>query len=283
MDAEGQITTGPLWAGRNWAADAGEGSIHDDDTATELGFRGGTVPGDVHMNQFPATLVRVFGDSWLARGHLSLDFRNATTDGENVRVLVSEPRGDLARVWMEREDGLLVCEGTAGLNNLDRAHLQSKDLRACDPSELRILRRVSAGTCLGEYRMVADSAKQFARYDAGLLSDPLPVYRQPGADWSGVLACPSTFVQYLWGPPMDGLRPLVDDAVGLFGAIEIATFDGPFLLDEQYDFASFVVSVGQSPKTEFLWYDTTASRQGRKVAHMRMQLRFMKASSPAYQ
>ena len=28
---------------RNWAADAGEGSIHDDSTAEELGFRGGVL------------------------------------------------------------------------------------------------------------------------------------------------------------------------------------------------------------------------------------------------
>ena len=47
------IKRGPLWAARNWSADAGAGSIHDDATATELGFRGGTVAGDIHMNQFP--------------------------------------------------------------------------------------------------------------------------------------------------------------------------------------------------------------------------------------
>ena len=48
---------GPLWAARNWAASEGEGSIHDDTTAEKLGFRGGTVPGDVHMNQFPPMLL----------------------------------------------------------------------------------------------------------------------------------------------------------------------------------------------------------------------------------
>ena len=47
------LIKGPLWAARNWSADAGAGSIHDDATAAKLGFRGGTVAGDVHMNQFP--------------------------------------------------------------------------------------------------------------------------------------------------------------------------------------------------------------------------------------
>ena len=55
-DADGWAVTGPWWNGTNWAASAGAGSIHDDGTAQALGFRGGTVPGDVHMNQVPAVL-----------------------------------------------------------------------------------------------------------------------------------------------------------------------------------------------------------------------------------
>ena len=54
---------GPLWEARNWAASEGKGSIHDDITAWELGFRGGTVPGNVYMSQFPPMLVKLFGDS----------------------------------------------------------------------------------------------------------------------------------------------------------------------------------------------------------------------------
>ncbi len=82
------VTEGPLWAARNWAASEGEGSIHDDTTAEKLGFRGGTVPGDVHMNQFPPMLLKLFGHKWFETGHLSLNFKNATTDRERVKVVV---------------------------------------------------------------------------------------------------------------------------------------------------------------------------------------------------
>ena len=58
------VSEGPLWSARNWSADEGEVIIHDDATAAELGFRGGTVAGDVHMNQFPPVLLRVFGKEW---------------------------------------------------------------------------------------------------------------------------------------------------------------------------------------------------------------------------
>ena len=280
-DTAEQITSGPFWAGRNWASHAGAGSIHDDDTASELGFRGGTVPGDVHMNQFPATLIKVFGDQWFEQGHLSLNFKNATVDGERVRVIVDSVEDDLAQVRMEREDGLLVCLGTAVIGDLEESYLRTTDLRPCASSELKILSRLNPGTSLGEYDLQADPTKQFQRFDQGLISDPIDLFRHP-AGWDGVVGCPSTFIEYLWGPPMDGLRPLIGDAVGLFGAIEIAHLDGPFLLGRDYHVSSQVVSVGQSPKTEYLWYDSVASSQGRDVISMRMQLRFMKASSAEY-
>ena len=90
MSEAQDVITGPLWPARNWSADAGAGSIHDDDTAEELGFRGGTVAGDVHMNQFPPVLVKIFGEQWFESGNLSLSFKNATIDLEEVQVF-AEP------------------------------------------------------------------------------------------------------------------------------------------------------------------------------------------------
>ena len=39
---------------------------------------------------------------------------------------------------------------------------------------------------------------------------------------------------------------------------------------------------GQTPKTEYLWFDTYAELEGKRIAEMRMMLRFMKASSKLY-
>lgn len=275
---------GPLWAAINWSADAGEGSIHDDDTAEQLGFRGGTVAGDVHMNQFPPVLMEVFGTRWFETGNLSLYFRNATVDREKVQVFAETPApgASQTRVWMEREDGLLVCEGTAAIDDHSHSALRTRDLRPCDPSELRILHKLSPGLSLGTYDVLAAPDKQFERYDKGLISDPLAFYRT-GSPWGDVIACPATFVEYLWGYPMQGLQPLVGESVGLFGAIELGQVNGPFLLNREYRIESEVVCVGQSPQTEYVWYDTTATdKDGRLVATLRMQSRAMKASSPAY-
>jgi len=275
---------GPLWAARNWSADAGAGSIHDDATAAKLGFRGGTVAGDVHMNQFPPLLVRVFGNAWFERGNLSLNFRNATVDLEKVQVFAEplESGGQQTRVWMEREDGLLVCSGTAALGDHSASELRRKDLRACHPDELRILNRLHAGLSLGEYDVFAAPDKQFQRYDSHVISDPLPWYRD-GSPWGEVLAAPCTVLEFLWAYPMRGLQPYVGVSVGLFGAIEIGFINGPFLLNRPYHLSSAVICVGQSPQTEYVWYETTARNPaGDIVANLRMQSRVMKASSEAY-
>ena len=275
---------GPLWAARNWSADAGKGSIHDDATAAELGFRGGTVAGDVHMNQFPPILIQVFGNEWFERGNLSLSFKNATVDSEKVQVFVEPlaPDQQQTKVWMEREDGMLVCTGTAALGDHSQSELRRKDLRPCDPSELRILNRLHAGMSLGQYDVFATPDKQFRRYDSQVISDPMTWYRDT-SPWGDVVAAPCTIIEFLWAYPMQGLRPYVGESVGLFGAIEIGYENGPFLLNRHYRLQSEVICVGQSPQTEYVWYETTAQNEaGEIVAKMRMQSRSMKASSPAY-
>lgn len=279
-----EIIKGPVWAARNWSSDAGAGSIHDDETAEELGFRGGTVAGDVHMNQFPPVLIKVFGNEWFERGNLSLSFRNATVDQEKVQVFAQElaPGENQVNVWMEREDGLLVCKGTAALGDHSKSELQTKDLRPCDPSELRILNRVEPGMSLGTYDVIATTDKQFRRYDTKVISDPLSWYRE-SSPWGGPVGAPCTILEFLWAYPMQGLGPLVGESVGLFGAIEIGFVNGPFIMGQPYKIESEVVSVGQSPQTEYVWYDSTARNDaGEVVATMRMQSRAMKASSAAY-
>src|SRR5690606_38042129 len=87
VEQQGKLV-GPYRPARNMAAGAGEGSIHDDKTAKGLGFRGGTVAGSVHMEQFPPILMRAFGERWFETGGLACYFRNATVDGESVRPIV---------------------------------------------------------------------------------------------------------------------------------------------------------------------------------------------------
>ncbi|MDG1204309.1 MAG: hypothetical protein P8N51_02940 [Pseudomonadales bacterium] len=279
-----ELIAGPLWAARNWNIEDGAGSIHDDDTAAELGFRGGTVAGDIHMNQFPPILVEVFGNEWFERGNLSLNFKNATIDLEKVQAF-AEPlkQGEnQVRVWMEREDGLLVCEGTAAIGDHSNSELRRKNLHPCDPKELRILRRCTPGMSLGSYDIVAKTDVQFERYDRNLISDPMTWYKE-GSPWGDPIAAPCTILEFLWGNAMRGLGPLVEESTGLFGAMEISHTNGPLIMGKKYRIDCEVVCVSQSPKTEIVWYDQHAYNEaGDHVVTLRIQSRAMKASSPLY-
>jgi len=277
---------GKLIQARNWSADAGSGSIHDDATAAKLGFRGGTVAGNIHMDQYAAVLVEAFGPTWFERGGLSLYFMNATTDGEAVRVTADEPdrwRSPI-NVAMFRDDGLQVSGGTASLYDHSHSALQRRDLKPTDPAALRILKPLNVGDSLGQYQIGVDTKRFAERVQAGLISDPLPWYSGE-SPWGGAICSPSLLVELLWGPPMKGLNDAIGNTggVGLFGAIEVAHHNGPVFQDRSYHVGARVAAISESPKTESLWFDSTAhDEDGRLVASQRMMLRFMKDSSPLY-
>jgi hypothetical protein len=56
----------------------------------------------------------------------------------------------------------------------------------------------------------------------------------------------------------------------------------PVFSDRDYEVSGRVLAIGQTPKTEYLWYETTMREGAKDVASMLMMLRFMKASSPLW-
>src|SRR5262249_3875338 len=110
-----------LRVARNGALDQ-KGSIHDDATASKLGFRGAPGPvtrgggtpadpaawnlgarggaggGGVHMARSPPLLLRIFGPRFFETGGLSLYFQNATVDREPVRAYAEEPAGGATQI-----------------------------------------------------------------------------------------------------------------------------------------------------------------------------------------
>ncbi len=258
------------------------GSIHDDATAQKLGFRGGTVAGDVLMDSFPPLLVDTFGDAWFETGSLSLYFRSAIEGGDEVRAAIAptgQPGAQTA-VFMETPEGTRVCEGTAAVGTPDEpTALHGRDLRNDPDGERRILRELSVGDAMPATRITVTHETQQDRFARGYTQLQLDRYNtSPG------VAAPSTAVgALLYKKPRVHWTPRIGDAVGLFGAIELRHWNGPVALDQEYTVEAEIVAMGQSPKTEYFWFDSTATDDaGRKIATMRMMLRFMKASSSLY-
>ncbi len=279
------VFVGPLRRSVNNARDV-RGSIHDESTATKLGFRGGTVAGSIHLELFPPLLIRAFGKRWFERGTLSMYFLNATTDREAVRAFVRQAPEDAddaqVEVWIEREDGMRVGEGTASVGNpVEPTALLRKPLNRFDPGELRILGGVKAGDHF-ESREVALPRSTIAER-MKVITEPLPWYSGP-SPWGDAIATPASMVHLLYAEPIATMRGRIGASVGLFGAIELRNVNGPVLIEHPYRVGGYVVALGQSPKTEYMWFETSLDdREGKRIAEMRMLLRFMKASSPLYQ
>jgi hypothetical protein len=281
-----EVLAGPVRRPRNLAAGVA-GSIHDDATATALGFRGGTVAGSIHMDQFPPLALRAFGRGWFEDGSLSLYFRHATTDGEPVRAFIEQPsrQHDVqTRAWATTSDDVVVAEGTAGRGHpAETSALRSRDMRPVDPAQLRILAGFKPGAVLGDVTLRPDGDRQRQRIERHGMTEPLDWYTGP-SPWGGPIAAPSAVVDLLYARLLDNAKASMGDHVGLFGAIEIRFRSGPVLLDSRYRITGEVVAVSQTPKTEVLWFDSRAhDASGTLVADMRMMLRQLKQSSPLYQ
>jgi hypothetical protein len=281
--ADGQIV-GPLRRSVNQAQGVRD-SIHNDAVATKLGFRGGTVAGSIHLELFPPLLLEAFGPRWFDRGTLSMNFRNATTDREAVRAKVVQPaleaKNAQVAASVEREDGMLVAEGTASVGEPDEASaLLQLDVSRYKTSDLRILADVASGDVIDEVEVAMPAEVQSARVD--VITEPLEWYHE-ASPWGGPVASPATIVHFLYAHPARVIGRNAGKAVGLLGAIEVRHVNGPLVLDETYRVGGEIVAVGESPKTEYVWFESHAdSLDGTRVAEMRMQLRWMKASSPLY-
>lgn len=283
--ADGVDLAGDFRAPRNMAASQ-RGSIHDDATASSLGFRGGTVAGSIHMDQFPPLLTRLFGEAWLGTGNLSLYFKQATVDQEPVRAMAKLKAGERqARLCMVNKAGAQVCEGTAACGAPDHDSELANRMKVQDrpePGALRILRNLRLGH-MGDpttVRLAAPSLDE--RLET--ITEALPAYRGEGV-WPGRVLSPSCCVQLGSDAPRKWLaEALASPAVGLYGAIELQFLGGPLLADTDYVSRGDILTLSESPKTENVWYRTSLSDPvtGREVAQMIQYLRFMKASSPLY-
>jgi hypothetical protein len=285
IELRDHVFVGPLQRSVNNASKVA-GSIHDDATATKLGFRGGTVAGSIHLELFPPILLKAFGQRWFERGTISTYFVNATTDREAVRAFVKQPSHDAADaqvdIWVERDDGMRVAEGTASVGNPEEpSALMRRPLDRFDAGQLRILGGLRVGDRFDECDAFITKATMSERMK--VITEPLDWYFKP-SPWGDAIATPATMVQLLYAQSIATLRGKLGQAVGLFGAIELRNINGPVLVEHPYRVGGSIVALGQSPRTEYMWFETALNEaDGKRVAEMRMLLRFMKASSPKYQ
>jgi hypothetical protein len=277
------------------ALNVSDASIHDPENAKKLGFRGAAVGGNVHLDLFAPVLVEAYGKAWFERGALSVYFQNVIVSGEQVQAVVERPNppGAQTRIFACKADdpSLTVCEGTASLGDYSRSELRTRNLKTCDDQQLRLLKGVKVGAALGAPAVLAaPKAAQDSQIASGALNEPMDWYRD-ASPWGGPIASVNSTATLMFRlltgdgehSHYERISPAIGETLSMFGAFEIAYLNGPVFLDRPYTVEGKVVGVGDSPKTELLWWDATArDEKGVAVATMRHLLRFLKASSPLY-
>ncbi len=266
---------GPFRSPRNMASGV-HGSIHEDATATRLGFRGGTVAGSIHMDQFVPLILQTYGERWFEGGNLSLQFKTATVDGEAVRAEL-RPGRERASLCMFNEQLDLICEGTAA-DHADAGSELARRIQAQEPaarSAIRILSHLNVGDEAHDIPLNATPDTLKARLET--ITESLDCY----GDDRAVL--PPSLVTHL----AHGARSAVvggAQGVGLFGALEIQFLHGPLRAGVDYLGRTRIHALTESPKTENVWYDVLIAdpASGRDQARVTFCLRFLKASSPLW-
>ncbi|WP_293904410.1 hypothetical protein [Phenylobacterium sp.] len=253
------------------------GSIHNDAVASKLGFKGGTVPGSVHMDQFVPMLLDLYGPRWFETGDISLYFTQATVDAEPVRAVVTPGEGR-ARLTMYNEAGALICRGTASVqapDSLSELSLVLQQQTAVDPTKLRIL---------GQYRVGDELSGIPLRLEVEKLQDALTRITEPHPLYAQQHVLPPSHVVSLSHQVRPKALEKVGKSVGLFGALEVRQYRGPLRAGVDYVARTKMLKFTESPKAEAVWYDVVIGdpATGHDIACVQYFLRFMKASSPLW-
>jgi hypothetical protein len=254
------------------------GSIHNDATASKLGFKGGTVPGSVHMDQFVPLILKTYGEAWFERGDISTYFTQATVDNEAVRAGLA-PGPERARLTLHNEPGAVILEGTASLSAPDKGSELLKRMEMQEPVQpgrLRILGDIKVGD---ENRdLIVQVSLEHLKRTLENITETVPAYVEDNI-------LPPSQVVHLAHLTRPSAMAKQKPAVGLFGALQVQHLRGPLRAGVDYRARTRILKLTESPRTENVWYDVTfqAPEGGEDVGSMLYCLRFMKASSPLWE
>lgn len=253
------------------------GSIHNDAVAAKLGFKGGTIPGSVHMDQFVPLLLDLYGPTWFETGDMSMFFTQATVHAEPVRAVVV-PGAGRAQLTMFNETDALICRGTASArspDSLSELSLVMQKQDAAVPGALRILGDYAPGDEMFDIPMRVEPAR---------LEDMLTRITEPHHRYAQDHVLPPSLMVNLTGQVRPHIFARLGKSVGLFGALELRFYRGTLHAGVTYIGRTKLLKFVESPKAEGVWYDVVVQDpvSGVDLACIRYLLRFMKASSPLW-
>ena len=268
-------------------------SIHDDSVAKNVGMRGGTIQGTIHLSMFAPLAQRLFGDRWFEQGTVSMYYTFATVDKEEVRAIIELPPDTTeemlpiatedvqVKAWGELKNGKQIMTGTVSIGSpKEPSYLQTIELRNNKPEDLRILAKLKVGDELPSKKILL--TQKTANLGLKRITDQLEYYREK-SPWENSIFYPTALFESM-ALGFEKTTFSKFKAVPFYGATELRYINGPALIDVPYIAKGKYVCIGASKQTEYLWLDSTLEEKetGKIVASMRHLDRFMKAGSPLY-
>ena len=268
-------------------------SIHDDATASKLGFKGGTIEGPTHFSQFIPLLHHIWGDAWLDCGSISANYRSPAYEGEEVQARVQLATPVSAKIEACKRDGTVVLTGTAGVGQVAGDSAVALKRAAARPNaDARILADVSVGMRSARRRVSLPFGQRMGDLYPFSLEEKLRVITEPSPWYLQGASTP-------WERPIMPLEmisvlcqhiaaedpfPVANPVVGLFADQEVRVLSGPLHPDTVYDVEREVIALSATPKTESMWIRSRLFLNGEvaPVAEMDLNQAFLKASSQLY-
>jgi hypothetical protein len=259
----------------------GRTSIHDEETARKVGFRGGAIEGPTHFSQLVPLGHALFGDAWHERGCISAHYRNACVEGEEVQAWAGLLPDGATQVHagMQKRDGTPVLSATLSLGP-DHAETELDALmqRLRPVEQLVILRDLHVGqkgAVIERVRMDFDQhmGKLYPftlAQKLAVITEPCRYYKAGGAAsrW-GRPIIPFEMISVLTQYSSPQARfPVRQPVVGLFANQEIRLLAGPLFVGEEYLLEREVVALSGSRRVESSWIRTSvrAAKSGILVA-----------------
>ncbi len=175
-------------------------SIHDDDRARELGFRGGFVPGPTVAEAIMPAILGHFGQQWFEGGWYDLKFITPVYMNEEVQEVAESLDDDGAiAVKLLTRDGRITCGGRAGLGTAVPWNAELDGKRMGDIA----FPHLELGTQSDEVEFTVDRDDYLRQLDAAGSDSP---WFRDASPWGGPIAPPVALMRQS--------RPLIDLPLG---------------------------------------------------------------------
>lgn len=238
-------------------------SVHEDGTASELGFRRGLIEGPTHFSQFAPLVHMTWGNEWFEKGAISARFKAPAHEGDEVQATLTHlPNRSSADLSLHNREGVELLRGSASLDQSGNS-AQSTDMLRPIPSPggglyvgmTSARRRVK----LSFEEHLGDMYPFTLRQKLSAITEPSPWYMEAQEQVSpwGRAIIPLEMISVMLRHS-SGNFPFPEDypSVQMFGEQKIEVKHGPFFVNEPYEIQHRVIALKHTKRFDSIWIST---------------------------